>query len=151
MSWPDFIRKYLWSDEKTPYLVPPAKLSRSQAESELFVFAVLMAAFCFVAGLAALLGADGVAGSAAVSAYSFALCSSAIALGATRHRFAALICATAPPVFLAYLLVFGLPHALHLADKALIGAAVVLLGLYTLRVVAIATAYPGLPDRGPAG
>ena len=142
MSWPDFVRKYVWSEEKTPYLVPVAKLSRSQARNELFVFSVLTAAFFFVIGLLALLAAD----FPLAAAYCFLLCSSAIALGATRHYLAAIVCATAPPALLAYLLAAGFPAALHLADKLLIGAAALLVGLYALRVVAIARTYPRLPQ-----
>jgi hypothetical protein len=151
MSWYDFIRKYVWSDEKTPYFVPVARLRRRQAESELFVFSVLMAAFFFVTGLLSLLGASDIPGAFAMAAYSFALCSSAIALGATRHRIPAFICATAPPALLGYLLAFGFPRALHMADKLLIGAIALLLGLYCFRVVAIARAYPRLRDGGRAG
>lgn len=147
MSWFDYIRKYVWSEEKTPYLVPVGLLSRTQARNELFSFSVLMAAFFFVIGLLALLGFGSLAGAPAVAGYSFVLCSSAIALGATRHRIAAVICATAPPVFLAYLIVYGFPPALHMPDKLLIGAVTLLLGLYGFRVVAIAKAYPRLrPD-----
>jgi hypothetical protein len=40
---------------------------------------------------------------------------------------------------------------MHLLDKALIAAVALLLGLYAFRVVAIAKAYPDLPDRKPVG
>jgi hypothetical protein len=151
MDWYGFIRKYVWNDEKTPYFVPVAKLSRTQARNEIFTYSVLLGAFFLIIGLLALLGVGFLAGSFGVAAYAFALCSSAIALGVTRHHAAAVICATGPPALLAYLLVNGFPPELHLLDKALIAAVALLLGLYAFRVVAIAKAYPDLPDRKPVG
>ena len=67
MSWFDYIRKYVWNEEKTPYLVPVGMLSRTQARNELFSFSVLMAAFFFVIGLLALLGFGLLAGAPAVA------------------------------------------------------------------------------------
>ncbi|MGH6914438.1 MAG: hypothetical protein ACREH3_12125 [Geminicoccales bacterium] len=151
MSWYGFIRKYVWNEQKTPYLVPVPTLSRAQARNELFSFSVLTAAFFFVIGLLSLLGVGFLAGSPGIALYSFGLCSSAIALGATRHQAAALTCATAPPVLLAYLLVYGFPPSLHLPDKLLIGAVALLLGLYAFRVVAIARAYRSLHDDEHGG
>lgn len=145
MNWYVFIRKYVWNDQKTPYLVPVSRMSRSQARNEIFSFSVLTAALFFAIGLLALLGRF-LDGSPVMAAYSFVLCSSAIALGATQHRVAALICASAPPVLLAHLLVHGFPPELHLPDKLLIGAVALLACLYAFRVVAIAKAYPGLRD-----
>ena len=145
-------RRYVWNEEKTPYLTKVGRLTRAQARNELFAFSVLIAAFFFVVGLAALLGASIVAGSLGVAVYSFAICSAAIVLAAVRHPAAALACATAPPVVLAFLVVEGFPPHLHLMDKLLIGAVLLALSVYAIRVVRIACAYPALgdgPDRAP--
>jgi len=141
-----FVRKYVWSDEKTPYLVKVGRLTRRQARNELFVFSVLIAAFFFTAGMAALLGASIVANSLGVAVYSFAICSVAIALAATQHPAAAIACATAPPAVLAYLLISGFPPQLHLLDQLLISAILLALWAYTARVVRITRAYPYLEE-----
>ena len=85
-----YFRKYVWNEEKTPYLIPVGRLTQSQARNELFAYSVLMAAFFLVVGMAALLGASIVAGSLLVTIYSFTLCCAAVALITTRHRVAAL-------------------------------------------------------------
>ena len=143
-----YFRKYVWNDDKTPYLTQVGRLTRTQARSELFVFSVLLAAFFFVAGFVALLG-DGFG--VLVAVYAFAVCCAALALAATQHPLAALACATAPPGALAFLAIHGFSPRLHLVDKLLIGAILLALMAYTVRVVRIARAYPYLSDNPPAG
>ena len=151
MDFQGFVRKYVWNDEKTPYLTKVGRLTQRQARNELFVFSVLLAAFFFVTGMAALLGASMVAWSLGVAVYSFAICSAAVILAAIRHPVAALACVTAPPAVLAFLLVEGFPPQLHLMDKLLIATVLLALWVYTVRVVRIARAYPWLDEgAGPA-
>jgi hypothetical protein len=145
-----YFRKYVWNDEKTPYLTSVLRLTRTQARNELFAFSVLMAAFFFATGMASLLGVSIVSGSVGIAIYSFAICSAAVALAATRHPNAALACATAPPVVLAFLAIYGFPPQLHLVDEILIGTILLALWVYTFRVVRIAWVYPGLRDAAPA-
>ena len=97
MDFYGFIKKYVWNEEKTPYLVPVGRLSQSQARNEIFVYSILMASFFLIAGVAALLGASIVAGSLVVAAYSFVVCGAAVILSATLREWPAFICATAPP------------------------------------------------------
>lgn len=150
MDFFGYFRKYLWNVEKTPYLVSVGRLSRTQARNELFTYCVLLAAFFFVTGLAALLGASIVADSIGVAVYSFVLCGAAVYLASTQHPFAALICATAPPVILLYLILYGFSPKLHLLDKLLIGSVILALWVYTFRVVRITWAIPGLREEsGP--
>ena len=141
-----FVRKYVWSDDKTPYLIKVGRLTRRQARNELFAFSVLIAAFFFMVGMAALLGASIVADSVGVAVYAFAICSAAIALAATQHPFAAIACATAPPAVLVYLLIIGFPPQLHTSDKLLIGGILLALWAYTARVVRITRVYPYLAE-----
>lgn len=143
-----FFRKYVWNDEKTPYLTPVGRLTRAQAKNEIFIYCVLIAAFFLVVGMAALLGASIVAGSVPVAIYAFVLCCTAITLAATHHPVAAVVCATAAPVVLAFLVVQGFPPRLHMLDKILIAAVLIALFVYSFRVVRIARAFLSLD--GPA-
>ena len=145
-----YFRKYVWNDDKTPYRTQVGRLSRKQARSELFAFSVLLAAFFFVAGMVALLGAASGPGSMGVAVYSFALCCAALALAGTQHPIAALVCATAPPAALAFLAIHGFSPQLHLADKLLIGVILLALWAYTVRVIRIARVFPYLTDPAPA-
>ena len=146
MDFQNFVRKYVWNDEKTPYLTKVGRLTQRQARNELFVFSVLMATFFFTTGMAALLGVALVAGSLGVALYSFTVCCSALALAATRHPVAAMVCATAPPVVLLFLLFAGFPPQLQTPDKVLIAGCLFALWFYTGRIMRIARAYPGLPE-----
>jgi hypothetical protein len=146
MDLQDFVRKYVWNDDKTPYLTKVGRLTQRKARNELFVFCVLIATFFFVTGMAALLGTTMVAGSMGVALYSFTVCSAAVILVGTRHPVSALVCATAPPAVLLYLLVEGFPPQLHLLDQFLISAILLALWAYMARVVRIARAYPYLEE-----
>ena len=62
MGWYEYVRKYVWDDEKTPYFTGVAKLSRTQADKEIFAYAVLAGfLFAFLAVLTACLGLFGLA------------------------------------------------------------------------------------------
>ena len=151
MNWYSFIRKYVWDENKTPYLVPVRRLSRTQAKNELFTFSVLLAAFFMVVGVAALLGQALHGKSPGVAFYAFTVFCSAVALGATRHALAALYCSTAPPAVLGYFFLYGFPPNLHTIDELLILALTLMLLRYSIRVVAIAKAYAVLPEKGQSG
>jgi hypothetical protein len=148
MDFQRFVRKYVWNDEKTPYLTKVGRLTKRQARSELFIISILIAAFFFVIGMAALLGVSIVAGSIGIAVYAFAVCSAALILAATHHPIAALAIASAPPVVLLFLLVEGFPPQLHMLDKVLIAVVLLALSVYMLRVRRIANIYPGL-EEGP--
>ena len=146
MDFQRYVRKYVWNDEKTPYLTKVGRLTRRQARNELFVFSVLIATFFFVVGMAALLGITIVAGSIVVALYSFAVCCAALALVATRHPAAAIVCATVPPAVLLFLLVEGFPPQLHWPDKLVIAGVILALWFYTIRLMRIVRAYPYLEE-----
>ncbi|MDH5210440.1 MAG: hypothetical protein OEW96_02020, partial [Betaproteobacteria bacterium] len=83
-----------------------------------------------------------------VSLYAFTVCCAAILLGATRHPWAALWCASAPLALLAYFAVWGFHPALESLEKVLLVLIAVVWLLYSRRTVAVARAWEGLsgPD-----
>lgn len=145
MNWYGYIRKYVWDDQKTPYLVAVDRLNRTQARSELFTFSVLLAVFCMVIAIASLLGQAFQGQSVGVAVYTFTIFSAATVLGATRHSFAAIYCSTTAPVTLFYFFIYGFPPNLHLIDELLILALAIMLLRYSFRIIAIVKAYPFLP------
>ena len=54
MDWHNFIKKYVWDENKTPYLTRVEKLTQEQARNEAFIYTVVM---CTVAAVAALFAA----------------------------------------------------------------------------------------------
>lgn len=98
MDWPSLVRKYVWNEEKTPYLVRSDHLTPGQVRSELFVYAFLLA---ILASVVALVGAAGDSrvgplASPAVALYALTILAGAIVLGVSGHPAAAAYCATAP-------------------------------------------------------
>ena len=144
-----FFRKYVWDDERTPYLVPAGRLSRRQADYELLAYATLSGVLFAVVALAALSVQLPHGDAPGVSLYAFTQLCAAVLLGATRSAWAALYCAAAPLAALLYFGVFGFHPAIGAGDKVLLVAAMVLWVAYGARLVKVARAYPAL--AGPAG
>jgi hypothetical protein len=139
-----FFRKYVWDDERTPYLVPVRRMTRRQAEYELLAYATLTAVLFAVVALAALSERLPHGGAQAVSLFAFTQLCAALLLGTTRSAWAALYCSSAPLGALLYFGVFGFHPVLGTADKVLLVAAMVLWVAYCGRLLAVARAYPAL-------
>ena len=99
----------------------------------------------------ALLSQDPLIRSEAVAAYGFSVLCAAVILGFTKAVAAAWYCAAAPVVALLYFFVHGFhPHLSAIDHAALIICGLLLLR-YSLRVAAIARAYPDLPEASRDG
>jgi hypothetical protein len=146
-----YIKKYVWDDQHTPYLVPVAKMTRRQADYEVHAYAVFVGVlFAMVTG-GALLSQDPLIRSQAVAAYGFSVLCAAVILGFTKAVAAAWYCAAAPVAALLYFFVHGFhPHLSAIDHAALIICGLLLLR-YSLRVAAIARAYPDLPEASRDG
>ena len=143
-----YFKKYIWDDERTPYFVPVSRMTRRQADYELHAYAVFVGIlFAMVTG-GALLSHDPQIKSDGVAVYGFTVVCATIIFGFTKAVPAAWYCAVAPLVALLYLFLYGFHPNLNAIDHAvLIGFGLIWLR-YSLRVVAIARAYPGLTDVG---
>ena len=146
VQWDRWLRRYVWDDETTPYLVPVSKLTRRQAGYEFTAFAIFLG---FMFGVLALItlspGAPG-GRSAGMSLYSFTLVCAAVLLGTTRHYYAALWCTTAPPAALVWLYVFAHHPKLDAIDHVVIVVFALFWMRYGLRVLAIARAYEDMAE-----
>jgi hypothetical protein len=145
LDWEKLVRRYVWHEERTPYFTRVASLTRRQAHYELFGYALLVGVLSAVLSLASLQGGVLNSGAEGVSLYAFTLCCAAILLGATRHPWAALWCASGPLAALIYLLLYGFHPNLDLPEQILLVAAMLLWLVYARRVVAVARAFAGLP------
>jgi hypothetical protein len=98
-DWPSLVRRYVWHEERTPYLVRAERLTVRQARSELFVYGLLLAILAsIVAVVSALDRTGGVLAIPAVALYAVTVALGAIGLGSVGHPLAAWLCATAPLV-----------------------------------------------------
>jgi hypothetical protein len=148
LNWEKFVKRYVWNDERTPYLTRVANLTRVQAHYELFGYSLLMGVLFGILSVMTLSGKLPHGGAAIVPVYAFTVCCAAVILGFTRHPWAALWCAGAPLAVLAYFGYWGFHPNLEAGDKVLMVAVVVAWLLYSRRVVAVAQAWQRLtaPD-----
>ena len=148
-EWEKMVKRYVWNDERTPYFIRVANLSRQQAHYELLGYALLVGVLSGVLSVASLSNEPPYGEAAGASLYAFTVCCASILLGATRHPWAALWCAGAPLGVLSYFALYGFDPGLGDADKMLLVAAMLGWLLYAPRVVAVARAWPSLagPDE----
>jgi hypothetical protein len=146
MNLEKYFKKYIWDDQRTPYLVPVSRLTRSQADYELYAYAMFVAVlFAMVTG-GALLSQDHQIKSDIVAVYGFTVVCAAIILGFTQALAAAWYCAAAPLAALLYFFLHGFHPNLSTIDHAALIVFALILLRYSLRVVAIVRAYPDLAE-----
>jgi len=146
MDLDKYFKKYVWDDERTPYLVPVDRLTRRQAGYELHFYALFVGVFCALFSLAALSSKLPHGHSPIVSLYAFSVVCAAVLLGFGRHPWAAFWCATPPLAGLAYFAVYGFHPNLGTQEKVLLVVAMIAWLAYCRRLVAVARAYARLPQ-----
>ena len=152
MDWNRIVKKLVWDESKTPYLVRADKLTPSQARNELFVYSLFLALmFGFVSVYAF---ADDRSREVTIplggTLYAFSVFCSAIVLGITKNVTAARYCITAPvAVFVFMLGNFGGRSDPEQTNWIVYLALTAAWLLYSLRAVAVAKAFhrePGEAD-----
>jgi hypothetical protein len=144
LNWEKLFKRYVWDDDRTPYLTRVRNLSRTQAHYELFGYSLFMGVLFGVLAVVTLSPKLPHAGAAIVPIYAFTVCGAAVILGFTRHPWAALWCAAAPLAALAYFAVWGFHPNLDFGDKVLLVTVALASLLYSRRVVAVTRAWPRL-------
>jgi hypothetical protein len=149
LDWPGLFKRYVGNDLKTPYWVNVNRLSRSQANNELFVYALFLTVLFGVVGVAALSPDLPHGNTLGVSVYAFLVAGAAIVFGTTKHLPAAAVCASAPVGVLIYFTLYGFHPNAATGDKALQVVLAVLWLRYSWRILKIAQVYPAMSDREP--
>lgn len=141
LDWEKLFKRYVWHDERTPYLTGVANLTRIQAQYEIFGYALFMGVLSALLSIVTLSPSLPHGGAAIVPLYAFSVCCAAVVLGFTRHPWAAVWCALAPLAALAYFGAWGFHPRHEFGEKALL-VAVALGGLlYSVRAVRVARAW----------
>ena len=141
LDWEKLFRRYIWHDERTPYLTRVANLTRIQAQYEIFGYALFMGVLSAVLSIVTLSPSLPHGGAAIVPVYAFSVCCAATILGFTRHPWAAVWCALAPFAALAYFGFWGFHSNLESGDKALLVAFALAGLLYSGRAVRVTQAW----------
>jgi hypothetical protein len=146
MSWDKYIKRYIWDDEKTPYLVPADKLTRTQAEYEILAYVFFLMILFGVICVVALTDRLPHGRSYGISIYAFSIVLSSVIFGLSKHLYAAIYNLTGPMAGLLYFFVNGFHPRLDTIDEYVILIVLVLWLRYATRVVAIAKAFDRMPD-----
>jgi len=146
MNWESFIKRYVWDDQRTPYLVPVGRITRRQADHELYLYAVFLGVLFGVITVAALAGGLPQGRSEAIALYGFSVVCGTILFGATKHLWAAWYCSATPVAVLLHFFTSGFPPQLGGLDRFVLIAFALLWLRYAMRTVSLARAYPGLPE-----
>jgi hypothetical protein len=149
LDWVGLFKRYVGNDVKTPYFVAVGRLTRTQANNEIFVYALCMAVLCGVIGTVSLSPTLPHGSTLSVSVVAFVIMAAAIAFGFYKHAAAATICATTPVAALVYFAMFGFHPNAATGDKILQLIIVMLWLRYSWRILQIAQAYPTMPEPKP--
>jgi hypothetical protein len=148
VNWEKLFKRYIWDDDRTPYFVPASRMTRKQADYEVFAYTVFLGSLLFIVSLVALSYAGA---SEAILLYVFSAIVSTVVLGITKHLYAAYYCGAAPAIFLVCLALYGFPASLAAIDHFVLIAFALIWLRYAWRVVGIAKAYPDMPQGVASG
>ena len=149
MDWEKSFRKYVWDDQKTPYFTPVSRLTRHQADYEIHIYCLFVGILFAVGAVVCITGAGYAGRTPGSGIYAFSVVCAVILLGAGKHPYAALYCASAPFGVLLYLFIHGFHPNLGLIDHVLVFVVMALWARYSWRVIAISRAYADMPPGGP--
>ena len=145
----NFLKRYVWDDETTPYFTRVANLSRSQADSELFFFAIMMSVLFGVATFTSITGQAPYGVSKHAAIYCFTIVAAAVLVGTVKNAYAAIYTASVPVIVIGALLIFGFPAKMALVDELVLLVIDLVLLRYMWRVIMICRVYKMLPHRAP--
>jgi len=149
VRWDDLVKRYVWDDDTTPYLVPVRELTRRQAASELTAYAIFLG---FLFGTVALvtLSPQAPGGrSMGMSLYSLSVLCAAVLIGTAHSHWSALYASTAPGGALLWVYVFAGHPNLSPIDDLVILVFAALWARYGMRVNAITRRYEEMPEGEP--
>ena len=151
MDLQDFVKKYVWDDEKTPYFRSVKRLTRKQANNELFVYACFLI-IIFLAGELVALSRwtkGGETTAIFIAIYSSAVIAGALSMWRGKARWGAWICLTAPIAAFMNFYFDGLQAGLETIDKYFLIILSLLWLRYSVRTLSIVRHYVNMPQGKP--
>ena len=146
MEWEKIFKRYVWSDQTTPYLTPVNKLNRLQADSEILIYTLFVGTFFFITTIASIRGTP-IDSHAGIATYSFSVLAASIIFFFLKSYPAALYLSATPLVVLTYVF-FSNDIINRAAGDTLIVTIILLCVLrYSFRIVSIAHCYSSFPKN----
>jgi hypothetical protein len=152
MNIEDFVKKYVWDEEKTPYFRGVRRLTKSQADNEIKIYAVFVGGIFTIMELisASAWSKTGEFQMGIIAFYSALLVGGAIVLWRKKDVRAAWICLTAPIATALNFIFDGMHGELGETDKYVLIGFCLLWLRYGVRVISICLRYDNMPQK-PAG
>ena len=125
------------------------KLSRSQADNELFFFAIMSSVLFGVGTFTSITGQAPYGVSKVAAIYCFTIVSAVVLVGTVKNIYAAYYATSAPLVVLVTLFVYGFPTKMELIDELVLLVIVLCVARYMWRVITVCRVYSILPTREP--
>lgn len=148
MNWEKLFLRYIWNDQTVPYMVSVDKMNRRQGNSEILIYSLFLGVFFTIAALHGLRGGPEEA-SFGTAYYGFSVVCAAALFVILKSYYAALYLSAAPAVTLAHLYLGGIVSERETGDTVVVTGILLLLLWYSFRIVAVARAYPDMPDVKP--
>lgn len=146
MDWESLFKKYIWNEQTTPYLTAVPDLNQRQGKNEIFVYSLFLGVFFTVVALLTI-GKAQIQYGSSVGFYSFTIVCATVIFGILKNYHAALYLSAMPVVALAYLFLYGFSSERENVDTIFVVGVLLLLLRYSLRIVAVARAYPTFPPH----
>ena len=146
MDWENLFKRYVWDARTTPYLVPIAQLNRRQADSEILAYCLFLGILFGVVAVSSLSALAPHGYSPGMAFYGFSVVCAAVCFGIAKSYLAALYLAATPLTGLVYVGLYGFGSERELLDTVIVAVVLLLLLRYSHRIVALARAYPDLPE-----
>lgn len=149
MNLQDFVKKYVWDDEKTPYFRSVRRLTKSQADNEIMIYAVFLGGTFSIMEIisASAWSQSGDFLLGIIAFYSALVVGGAIVLWRRKDVRAAWISLTAPIATALNFIFDGMHGELGQADKFILIGFCLLWLRYGVRVISICLRYDNLPQR----
>ena len=96
MEWDKFLKRYVWDDDTTPYLIPVPRLTARQARSEVRAYVILIVTVFAILALVTLSAKAPGGRSPGMSLLCFTMVCASLLLLTTRHPWSAAYTALGP-------------------------------------------------------
>jgi hypothetical protein len=149
LDWENMFKRYVGNNTKTPYFVAVEKLDRTQANNEIFAFAVFQSVLLALFLMASLSDRMPHNGAATVSFLTLLLLAATASYGASKQYAAAAAAALAPVAAGLYCAVYGFHPNLGPGDKVVLVTVLAIWGRYCWRILGIARRYDDMAPGGP--
>lgn len=150
-SWFQFVKKYVWDEDSTPYYLAPTQMHRRQAHKEVCFYAIFVGTFVGMVTTGALVQVYTTQETTylPVLGYGLSLLAALYWLATQKHPWAVLYSASLPMAIFAVFFLYGFhPNNTYL-EKVLLSGFLAFWLIYAHRLLNICRIYPDMEEANP--